>query len=99
MAKSIILYWRDIPSQIIVKNGRKIAKRMLSKRFQEAIDIAAMRSQSHINNDYLAEWHRGEPQECGNDINSEADDALLSIEFDYNENRLTAITKSDGWEI
>ena len=71
---------------------------MLSNRFQKAIDIAAMRSQSHTDNDYLAEWHRGEPKECGNDINLEADVALSSIELDYNEDRLTAMTKSDGWE-
>jgi hypothetical protein len=48
MAKSVILYWRDIPSQIVVKKGRESAKRFLSNRFQEAIDIAAMRSQSII---------------------------------------------------
>jgi hypothetical protein len=98
MAKSIILYWRDIPSQIIVKKGKETAKRMLSNRFQKAIDIAAMRSQSHTSNDYLAEWHRGRPKECGNDINTEADVALSLVEFDYNEERLTAITKLNGWE-
>ena len=98
MAKSIILYWRDIPSQIIIKKGRETAKRMLSDRFQKAIDIAAMNSESHISNDYLAEWHRGDPKECGNNINSEADAALSKIEFDYNKGRLKAMTKSDGWE-
>ena len=98
MAKSVILYWRDIQSQIVVKKGRESAKRILSNRFQEAIDIAAMRSQSHNSNDYLAEWHRGQPEECGDDINAEADAALSRVEFGYNEDRLKSLTKSDGWE-
>ena len=98
MAKSVILYWRDIPSQIVVKKGRESAKRILSNRFQEAIDIAAMRSQSHNSIDYLAEWHRGQPEECSNDINAEADAKLSRVEFDYNEHRLTSMIKSDGWE-
>ena len=98
MAKLVILYWRDIPSQIVVKKGQETAKRILSNRFQEAIDIAAMRSQSHNSNDYLAEWHRGQPEECGDNINAEADAALSRVEFDYNEHRLTSMIKSDGWE-
>ena len=44
MASLTILYWRDIPSQVIVKAGRKSAKRELSERFIRAIDAAAMRA-------------------------------------------------------
>ena len=42
MANLIVLYWRDIPSQVIVKAGRASAKRELSERFIRAIDAAAM---------------------------------------------------------
>jgi hypothetical protein len=98
MAELVILYWRDIPSQIIVKKGREATKRILSNRFQEAIDIAAMRSQSHTSTDYLKEWHRGQPEECGNDINAEANSVLARVEFDYDEDRLASMTKSYGWE-
>jgi len=41
MAKLITIYWRDIPSQVIAKAGRKTAKVMLGERFQVAIDRAA----------------------------------------------------------
>ena len=44
MAKMTTVYWRDIPAQVIVKKGRESAKVMLSQRFQEAIDRAAMRA-------------------------------------------------------
>jgi hypothetical protein len=42
MASLTIIYWRDIPSQVIVKAGRSSAKRELSERFIRAIDAAAM---------------------------------------------------------
>ena len=44
MAELIIVSWRDIPAQVIVKAGRRAAKRPLPERFQEAIDRAAMRA-------------------------------------------------------
>ena len=61
MANLIITYWRDIPSQISVKAGRKEEKRMLSERFQEAIDMAAMRDGASDTDAYLAEWRRADP--------------------------------------
>jgi len=46
MPMATIVYWRDIPAQVIIKQGRKAAKRELSARFQEAIDMAAMRAKA-----------------------------------------------------
>ena len=40
----IDILWRDIPSQVWVKRGRDRGKYMLSARFQEAVDRAAMRA-------------------------------------------------------
>lgn len=42
--KKITIFWRDIPSQILIQRGRKRKKKMLEHRFQEAIDRAAMRA-------------------------------------------------------
>ena len=58
MAQLTILYWRDIPSQVIVKAGRSNEKRLLPTPFQEAIDMAAMRSGAANSDDYLEEWRR-----------------------------------------
>ncbi|MBT4185356.1 MAG: hypothetical protein HOE10_08915, partial [Deltaproteobacteria bacterium] len=44
MAKKTIIFWRDIPAQILVKEGRTKVKSQLSKRFMVAIDRAAMRA-------------------------------------------------------
>ena len=42
MAKLIVISWRDIPAQVVVKKGRETGKVQLSHRFQEAVDRAAM---------------------------------------------------------
>ena len=43
MATMTIVYWRDIPAQVIVKAGRNAAKRQLPERFEQAIDRCAMK--------------------------------------------------------
>ena len=69
MAQLQVVYWRDIPAQVIVKAGRRnVAKRELSLRFTEAIDMCAMREGLAGTDDYLSEWRRGEPEQCGDDL-------------------------------
>ncbi len=58
MVKKIVIYWRDIPSQVIVQRGRRREKLMLGDRFQQAIDRAAMRAGKGGSGPYLAEWRR-----------------------------------------
>ena len=38
MAEVTIVYWRDIPAQVIVGQGRRASKVQLSERFEQAID-------------------------------------------------------------
>lgn len=96
MAQIVTLYWRDIPSQVTAKAGRKQAKVLLPERFQEAIDRAAMRAKLRDTDGYLAHWRRGEPQACGEDLETEAAQAAARIEAAYDEARLTALVESGG---
>lgn len=98
MADLIIVYWRDIPAQVIVKKGRQTAKRELSLRFTEAIDMAAMRSGAAETDAYLAEWRKAAPTPVSDDLEAEADKALADIEAQYDRERLVALAKSDGKE-
>ena len=99
MAQLQIVYWRDIPAQIMVKAGRRNqAKRELSLRFTEAIDMAAMRTGAAETDDYLAEWRRGDPLTVGDDLEAEADAAMAQIENDYDKDRLVALVKNGGHE-
>src|SRR6478672_6668971 len=90
MADLIIVYWRDIPAQIIVRKGRQNAKRELSLRFTEAIDMAAMRTGASETDAYLAEWRKAEPVPVGDDLEAEAERAAADIEQRYPKERLVA---------
>jgi hypothetical protein len=96
MADLIIVYWRDIPAQVIVKKGRTAAKRELSLRFTEAIDMAAMRSGAAETDAYLAEWRRAEPLPVSDDLEAEADAAITRLEAEYDKERIVALVKSHG---
>jgi len=96
MANLTIVYWRDIPAQVIVKAGRKSAKRQLSDRFQEAIDIAAMRSKAHESGAYLEEWRRGDSATCGDDLEAQADTAAQELESRFSDEMLESIAKNGG---
>ncbi len=98
MADRIIVYWRDIPAQVTVKAGRKTARRELSLRFTEAIDMCAMRVGAADTDAYLAEWRRGTPEPCGDDLEAEADRATAKLEEDYGKDRLRQLVAQDGWE-
>ena len=62
MASLIVISWRDVPAQVIVKRGRETAKVQLSPRFQEAVDRAAMRAGKGSSDAYLADWQRSDPK-------------------------------------
>lgn len=96
MADLVIVYWRDIPAQVIVKQGRKSAKRELSARFSEAIDMAAMRSGAADTDAYLEEWRRAAPVAVGDDLEAEADKAAAELEAAWPKERLVALVRSGG---
>ena len=98
MANLIILYWRDIPSQVIAKSGRRTAKRELSERFIRAIDAAAMHADAKSADAYLEDWRRGDPLDCGEDLEAEAAAAADRLEAEYDPDRLAALVDSAGRE-
>lgn len=96
MANCVTVFWRDIPAQVIVGKGRKAAKRELSLRFTEAIDMCAMRTGAAESEEYLAEWRKGDPVSVSEDLEMEADKAAKALEEEYDKQRLVALVKSDG---
>lgn len=96
MAELTIIYWRDIPAQIIVRSGRRSAKRELSPRFQDAIDRAAMVGGARDTDSYLAEWRRAPAGTAGDDLEAAADEAAARTERDYDDARLAGLAKSGG---
>jgi hypothetical protein len=96
MADLVIVYWRDIPAQVIVRRGRQAAKRELPLRFTDAIDMCAMRIGARDSDAYLAEWRKGDPLPVSDDLEAEADRALADIDATYTHDRLVALVKAEG---
>jgi hypothetical protein len=98
MARLILTYWRDIPSALSVREGRREEKRLLAPRFQEAIDLAAMKAGAIGTDAYLAEWRRGEAREVAGDLAAAADRAVAEIESRYDDDTLKTLTAQGGKE-
>ena len=98
MAQRTVVYWRDIPAQVIVKAGRKAAKRELPERFITSIDKCAMTVGAKDSDAYLAEWRRGDPEPCGDDLESEAEAAFQALNDAYPNTRLKALIETQGFE-
>ncbi len=91
-----VVYWRDIPAQVIVSDGETTAKRELSERFQQAIDACAMQVGARETEAYLAEWRRGAPVPCAADLDAEA--AAAQLEQDYDRERVKTLVQNAGYE-
>ena len=96
MAQLIIISWRDIPAQVVVKRGRETAKVQLSPRFQEAVDRAAMRAGKGSSEAYLADWKRSPPRPCGDDLKAVADAEAAAIEQRYSDEDLERMIRAHG---
>src|SRR5258707_10787265 len=96
MGSLIVISWRDIPAQVIVKRGRESAKVQLSHRFQEAVDRAAMRAGKGSSDAYLADWRRSAPRSCGENLDQEAAAAAAELEARYSDADLQRIIRAKG---
>jgi hypothetical protein len=96
LASLIVISWRDIPAQVIVKRGRESAKVQLSARFQEAIDRAAMRAGKGSSDAYLADWQRSVPRPCGEDLQAEAALEAGSLEARFSDADLERLIRAKG---
>lgn len=98
MTEVTIVFWRDIPAQVIAGTGRRAAKRPLPERFEQAIDRCAMKIGAKDSDAYLAEWRRvviGLRE--GSDAEA-ADAEVARILQDYDAGKLAALIDAGGWE-
>lgn len=104
MAHLIVVFWRDIPAQVIVEAGRgrrrTSAKVELPKRFIAAIDSAAMRGGAEGADAYLEQWRRSDPVDvdAGDEAEMQriADAKAAEIEAAYPAERLRGLIAAGG---
>ena len=99
MAKLTVVYWRDIPAQVIVRQGRTAAKRQLPERFEQAIDRCAMKVGARDTDAYLAEWRRGEPVQVEGDMEEAVAAEATRLETEFDVERIKALIANDGWAL
>ena len=100
MTDLIVVYWRDIPAQVIAKAGRRNQVKLeLDQRFAKAIDIAAMKGGARDADDYLADWRKAAPVAVSDDLAAEAEAMARQLEEEYDEVRLKALMANGGREI
>ncbi len=95
MAKLTTMYWRDIPAQVIAKERRDTAKIVLTERFAEAIDKAAMRAKMAGTDAYLEQWRRVVTN-CSGDLRAAVGEAASRLEQEFDDERLKALVKNGG---
>lgn len=98
MPEVTIVYWRDIPAQVIVGKGRRGAKAPLPERFEQAIDRAAMKVGASDSDAYLAEWRKAAPYEVEGDQAEVAAAEAARIVAVYDDARLRGLIANEGWE-
>ncbi|MCY4542903.1 MAG: virulence factor [Rhodobacteraceae bacterium] len=97
MAKVTIVYWRDIPAQVIVGKGRRAAKMPLSERFEQSIDRCAMKVGAKDADAYLSEWRRVSIGEMEGEPSAVASAEVARLEASYDRQRIKSLIDNDGW--
>ena len=96
MARVTILRWQEIPSVVEARDRSGRHKIELSQRFQELIDLVAMKKKMAGTDDYLIQWNKGEPKEHEGDPESVAKAVAEDIEARYAAIRAEELAKCNA---
>ena len=96
MADVIVVYWRDIPAQVIVGKGRKASKVQLPERFEQAIDRAAMKVGAEDTDAYLAEWRKAAPYVVDGDQAQVAQAEAARLDAEYDQEKIKHLASIHG---
>lgn len=90
-----VIWWRDIPAQVIAKDRRRASKVVLHPRFQVAIDKAAEKAGKKSMDDYIGEWRKVQ-RDCGDDLEAAANAEATRLEADHPKQVLERLIASGG---
>ncbi len=96
MPEVTIVYWRDIPAQVIVGKGRRAAKVQLPERFEQAIDRCAMKVGARDTDAYLAEWRKADPYSVDGEPQDVASAEAARLEEEYDAQKIKSLIDNDG---
>jgi hypothetical protein len=96
MPEVTIVYWRDIPAQVIVGKGRRAAKVQLPERFEQAIDRCAMKVGAKDADAYLADWRKAAPFSEDGEAGAIATAQAARLDAEYDVARIKELIAGDG---
>jgi Virulence factor len=91
-----VIWWGDIPCQVVVRDGDRTLKAALPARFQCAIDRAAVGGGQAGSGAYQEGWSRSE-RSCSTDLRTELDTEVADLDrrFPGSElDRLVAVRRA-----
>ena len=97
MADVTIVYWRDMPAQVIVGRGRRGTKMPLPERFEQAIDRAAMKSGAAGSDEYMSGFRKADPIPVDGTDQEAAAATVARIDAEYDQERIKTLIANDGW--
>jgi hypothetical protein len=95
MAQLSVVRWRDIPMQVVARDGATSARAMLPERFQEAVDASAMVAGLIGSEDYTGQMAM-DRRPCGDDLEVEVRAEAERLEAEWNDDVLRATIRSGG---
>jgi len=96
MPEVTIVYWRDIPAQVIIGKGRRGTKMPLPERFEQAIDRAAMKVGAKDADAYLSEWRKAPPFEVEGDPTEIAAAQVKRLDTEFDQDRIGKLIANGG---
>ena len=94
----VLISWRDIPAQVNGGAGTDRVQRILPRRFQRAIDRAAMVAGKTQASQYVGEWRRSMIPAGSDDPGAAAMAAAASLEEAFPRERLDEFVRTGGWD-
>ena len=90
-----VIRWRDIPAQVTARDGDRTEKHELHRRFQVAIDRAAVEAGLDQYDAYIGEW-RSDSRACGADLAAEVAAEATRLDAAYPREVLDRLVRQGG---
>ena len=95
MAQLKIVYWRDIPGQVVVRQGGRSTRLRLPLRFMKAIERAGYRLKKKQQDALFEPWHDVTQPFNGN-VREQAQQLVQQLEEQYTEEVLEVLIRDSG---
>jgi hypothetical protein len=95
VSKLKIVYWRDIPGQVVIREGRRSTRLRLPARFMKAIERAGYRLKKKQQDALFEPWHDVTHPFDG-DIKEQAKQLVQQLEEQYTEEVLETLIRASG---